>query len=71
MPLSETLAAMLSGGDRRSMGRSDAAVKLVLQSLAVSLTQSGRGEYPFEVAARLETPAAPLSRKTARRLTSL
>jgi hypothetical protein len=34
------------------------------------LTQSGRGEYPFEVAARLETPAA-LSRKTARRLTSL
>jgi hypothetical protein len=35
MPLSETLAAMLSGGDRRSMGRSDAAVKLVLQSLPV------------------------------------
>ena len=31
MPLSETLAAMLSGGDRRSIGRSDAAVKLVLQ----------------------------------------
>jgi hypothetical protein len=31
MPLSETLAAMLSGGDRRSIGRSDTAVKLVLQ----------------------------------------
>jgi hypothetical protein len=31
MPLSETLAAMLSGGDRRSIGRSEAAVKLVLQ----------------------------------------
>jgi hypothetical protein len=28
---SETLAAMLSGGDRRSIGRSEAAVKLVLQ----------------------------------------
>lgn len=31
MPGSETLAAMLSGGDRRSIGRSDAAVKLVLR----------------------------------------
>jgi hypothetical protein len=31
MPLSQTLAAMLRGGDRRSIGRSDAAVKLVLQ----------------------------------------
>jgi hypothetical protein len=31
MPLPETLAAMLSGGDRRSIGRSDAAVKLVLR----------------------------------------
>jgi hypothetical protein len=31
MTLSQTLAAMLSGGDRRSIGRSDAAVKLVLQ----------------------------------------
>src|SRR5580700_5849490 len=34
MPLSETLAAMLSGGDRRSIGRSNAAVKLVLQQPA-------------------------------------
>jgi hypothetical protein len=31
MPLTETLAAMLSGGDRRSIGRSDAVVKLVLE----------------------------------------
>lgn len=31
MPWSQTLAAMLNGGDRRSIGRSDAAVKLVLQ----------------------------------------
>jgi hypothetical protein len=30
MTWSETLAAMLSGGDRRSLGRSEAAVKLVL-----------------------------------------
>jgi hypothetical protein len=34
MPLSETLAAMLCGGDRRSIGRSGAAVKLVLQQPA-------------------------------------
>jgi hypothetical protein len=31
VPLFETLAAMLGGGDRRSIGRSEAAVKLVLQ----------------------------------------
>jgi hypothetical protein len=31
MALSETLAVMLSGGDLRSIGRSDAAVKLVLR----------------------------------------
>jgi hypothetical protein len=31
----------------------------------LSLTRAQRGEYPFEVAARLEKPAAPLSRMTA------
>jgi hypothetical protein len=34
MAWSETLAAMLSGGDRRSIGRSAAAVKLVLRQPA-------------------------------------
>jgi hypothetical protein len=34
MPSSGTLAVMLSGGDRRSIGRSNAAVKLVLQQPA-------------------------------------